>query len=211
VSRGFPTAVANALATSYVSMVTFAKLEFPNGTVYLHNSIGTFTWGGNDWLGVGDLGTISEIEEGIDVSPYKLTLALSGLDAAISGAALTQDYYNQPVTVYLGVLDANDVLLADPTIVWQGVMDQMDLSVGAESGDVIQLTCESELARFDKASNRKYTDSQQQNDFASDVAFEFMAQIEGAKIRWGDANSQNITGISNTPAIGPINPGNIYH
>ena len=210
-SRGFPTAVANALATSYVSMVTFAKLEFPNGTVYLHNSIGTFTWGGNDWLGVGDLGTISEIEEGIDVSPYKLTLALSGLDAAISGAALTQDYYNQPVTVYLGVLDANDVLLADPTIVWQGVMDQMDLSVGAESGDVIQLTCESELARFDKASNRKYTDSQQQNDFASDVAFEFMAQIEGAKIRWGDANSQNITGISNTPAIGPINPGNIYH
>jgi hypothetical protein len=90
-------------------------------------------------------------------------------------------------------------------------MDQMDLSVGAESGDVIQLTCESELARFDKASNRKYTDSQQQNDFASDVAFEFMAQIEGAKIRWGDANSQNITGISNTPAIGPINPGNIYH
>jgi hypothetical protein len=211
VSRGFPTNVANALATSYVSMVTFAKLEFPNGTVYLHNSIGTFTWGGNDWLGVGDLGTISEIEEGIDVSPYKLTLALSGLDAAISGAALTQDYYNQPVTVYLGVLDANDVLLADPTIVWQGVMDQMDLSVGAESGDVIQLTCESELARFDKASNRKYTDSQQQNDFASDVAFEFMAQIEGAKIRWGDANSQNITGISNTPAIGPINPGNIYH
>ncbi len=210
-SRGFPTAVANALATSYVSMVTFAKLEFPNGTVYLHNSIGTFTWGGNHWLGVGDLGTISEIEEGIDVSPYKLTLALSGLDAAISGAALTQDYYNQPVTVYLGVLDANDVLLADPTIVWQGVMDQMDLSVGAESGDVIQLTCESELARFDKASNRKYTDSQQQNDFASDVAFEFMAQIEGAKIRWGDANSQNITGISNTPAIGPINPGNIYH
>lgn len=210
-SRGFPTNVANALATSYVSMVTFAKLEFPNGTVYLHNSIGTFTWGGNDWLGVGDLGTISEIEEGIDVSPYKLTLALSGLDAAISGAALTQDYYMQPVTVYLGVLDANDVLLADPTIVWQGVMDQMNLSVGAESGDVIQLTCESELARFDKASNRKYTDSQQQNDFASDVAFEFMAQIEGAKIRWGDANSQNITGISNTPAIGPINPGNIYH
>lgn len=209
-SRGFPTNVANALATSYVSMVTFAKLEFPNGTVYLHNSIGTFTWGGNDWLGVGDLGTISQIEEGIDVSPYKLTLALSGLDAAISGAALTQDYYNQPVTVYLGVLDADDVLLADPTIVWQGVMDQMDLSVGAESGDVIQLTCESELARFDKASNRKYTDSQQQNDFASDLAFEFMSQIEGAKIRWGDANSQNITGISNTPAIGPINPGNIY-
>ena len=193
-SRGFPTNVANALATSYVAMVTFAKLEFPNGTVYLHNSIGTFTWGGNDWLGVGDLGTISEIEEGIDVSPYKLTLALSGLDANISSAALTQDYYMRQVTVYLGVLDGNDALLADPTIVWQGVMDQMDVSIGAEGGDVIQLTCESELARFDKASNRKYTDSQLQNDFAGDLAFEFMSEIEGAKIRWGDENSQNVTG-----------------
>lgn len=201
-SRGFPSAVLTALSSDHVALVTFAKLEFPSGTLYLHNSIGTYTWGGNDWLGTGDLGEISQLEEGAEISPYKISLSLSGLDATISGAALTEDYYLQPVTVYLGVLNANDVLIADPTIVWEGAMDQMELSVGAADGDTIVLTAESELARFDKASNLKYTDAQLQSDSAGSLGFEFMADIEGAKIRWGDPNSDAVAG-------GPANP-NIY-
>jgi len=193
-SRGFPSDVLTALSSDHVALVTFAKLEFPSGTLYLHNSIGTYTWGGNDWLGTGDLGEISQLEEGAEISPYKITLSLSGLDATISGAALTEDYYLQPVTVYLGVLNANDVLIADPTIVWEGAMDQMELSVGAADGDVIVLTAESELARFDKASNLKYTDAQLQTDSAGSLGFEFMADIEGAKIRWGDPNSDAVDG-----------------
>ena len=66
-SRGFPVDVATALAQQHVAIVSFAKLEFPSGTVYLHNSLGTYTWGGQDWLGVGDLGSISQVEEGLDV------------------------------------------------------------------------------------------------------------------------------------------------
>jgi hypothetical protein len=201
-SRGFPSDVLTALSSQHVALVTFAKLEFPSGTLYLHNSIGTYTWGGNDWLGTGDLGEISQIEEGAQISPYKLTLTLSGLDATISGAALTEDYYLQPVTVYLGALNADDELIADPTVVWEGAMDQMEISVGAEGGDAIVLTAESELARFDKASNLKYTDAQLQTDSAGSLGFEFMADIEGSKIRWGDANSDSVAG-------GPANP-NIY-
>jgi len=209
-SRGFPTAVANAFSANHVVLVTFAKLEFPSGTIYVHNSIGTYNWGGQDWLGVGDFGEISSIEEGADVSPYKITLTLSGLDATISGAALTEDYYMHPVTVYLGALDADDALIADPTIVFEGAMDQMNLTLGAQGGDAIQLTAESELARFEKSSNLKYTHSQQQSDHSGDRLFEFMASIEGAKIRWGDPNSDSVAGVRNVPNITTIDftPGN---
>ena len=124
-SRGFPANVATALAQQHVAIVTFAKLEFPSGTIYVHNSLGTYTWDSQDWLGVGDLGSISQVEEGIDVSPYAITLTLSGLDATISGAALTEDDFMRPVTVYMGVLDADDALIADPTQIWAGFMDQM--------------------------------------------------------------------------------------
>ena len=199
-SRGFPAAVLTALSSQHVSLVTFAKLEFPSGTLYVHNSLGTYTWGGNDWLGTGDLGEISQLQEGAEVSPYKITLSLSGLDSTISGAALTEDYYLQPVNVYLGALASDDTLIADPTIVWEGAMDQMELSVGAEGGDAIVLTAESELARFDRASNLKYTDAQLQTDFSGDLAFEFMSDIEGSKIRWGDASSDSVAGIANPPA-----------
>jgi hypothetical protein len=204
VSRGFPTAVANALSAGHVSLITFCKLAFPSGTIYVHNSIGTYNWGGQNWLGTGDFGEISQIEEGADVSPYKITLTLSGLDATISGAALNEDYYMHPATVYLGALDADDALIADPTVVWEGLMDQMDISVGADGGDSIQLTAESELARFDKSSNKKYTHSQQQNDHSADLLFEFMADIEDAKIRWGDPNSDAVAGAPAMPNITPI-------
>ena len=200
-SRGFPTNVANALATQHVSLVTFVQLAFPSGTVYLHNSIGTYTFGGNDYLGVGDLGAISPLEEGADISPYQITLSLSGLDSTIAGAALTEDYYMHAVTVLLGVLNADDALLADPTVVFEGFMDQMNISVGADGGDVITLTAESEFARFDKASNIKYTDIQLQSEFSGDLALEFMPDIEGAKIRWGDPTSDSVAGSAGSQNI----------
>ena len=184
-SRGFPAAVATALAQQNVAIVTFAKLEFPSGIVYLHNSLGSYTWGGHDWLGVGDLGSISQVEEGLDVSPYAITLTLSGLDSTISGAALTEDYYLHGVTVYLGVLDTDDVLIDTPTQIWAGFMDQMNMTVGADGGDAIQLVAESELSRFNKSLNLMYTNTAQQERSSGDLFFNFLHRIEGAKINWG--------------------------
>lgn len=184
-SRGFPTAVSTALAQNHVSIVTFAKLEFPSGTVYVHNSLGTYTWGGQDWLGVGDLGSISQVEEGVDISPYAITLTLSGLDGTISGAALTEDYFMHPVTVYMGVLNADDSLIADPTQIWAGFMDQMNVSLGADGGDAIQLIAESELSRFDSSANLMYTNAAQQEKSSGDLFFSHMHKIEGVKINWG--------------------------
>ena len=90
-SRGFPTAVADALSADHVALVTFAKLEFPSGTTYAHNSIGTYTWSGQDWFGAGVLGEISTLEEGSEISTYKITLTMCGLDAALSVSALNED------------------------------------------------------------------------------------------------------------------------
>lgn len=195
-SRDFPTNVATALAAQHVATVTFVKLEFSSGTLYLHNSIGTYTWGSQSWLGAGDLGNVSAIEEGSDASPYKITLSLSGIDSTISGAALTEDYYMRPVTLYLGALDANDDLLATPTEVWAGFMDQMNVTLGADGGDAIELIAESELAKFDRASNQRYTDNNQQAAHSADLIFEFLQDIEGIKVLWGDRTSDSGAGKS---------------
>ena len=184
-SRGFPADVATALAQPNVSIVTFAKLEFPSGTIYVHNSLGTYTWGPGDWSGLGDLASISKVEEGIDVSPYGITLTLSGLNTTITAAALTEDYYMHPVTVYLGVLKVDDSLVANPTQVWSGYMDQMNLTLGDDGGDAIQLIAESELARFNKSLNLLYTNVAQQEKYLGDLFFSHLHRIEGAKITWG--------------------------
>lgn len=194
-TRGFSTAVNNALQSQNVNLVMFAKLEFPSGTIYVHNGLGTYNWGSQDWLGVGDLGSISKVEEGVDVSPYAITLTLSGLDATISGAALTEDYFMHPVTIYLGVLDSSDILIDTPTQVWAGFMDQMNLTVGADGGDAIQLIAESELSRFDKSKNLMYTNANQQQRYSGDLFFSHIHKVEGAKIKWYEEGVGSSGGI----------------
>ena len=41
-TRGFSTAVNTALQAQNVNLVMFAKLEFPSGTLYVHNGLGTY-------------------------------------------------------------------------------------------------------------------------------------------------------------------------
>jgi hypothetical protein len=255
-TRGFSTDVNNALQAQNVNLVMFAKLEFPSGTLYVHNGLGTYTWdsvtagsflvgvqytiesiGTTDftligassntigvtfqatgvgsgtgtatinWLGVGDLGSISKVEEGVDVSPYAITLTLSGLDATISGAALTEDYFMHPVTVYLGILDADDVLLEDPTQIWAGFMDQMNLTVGANGGDAIQLIAESELSRFDEAKNLMYTNANQQKRYSGDLFFSHIHKIAGAKVNWAGQGSAGNVGSVVKQRTGPKRQG----
>lgn len=210
-SRGLSTAIVNALKADVVRPVTFAKLSFSSSTLYLHDSIGTFTWGGNDWLGLGDFGSISQIEEGSDISPYNITLTLSGLDSTISdiGSAGTEDYYLRDVDIYLGLLDADEDLIEDPNLIWSGFMDVMTLVTGSDNNS-IQLSCESELAKIDRSANLKYTHVQQQrvgdeqSPSVNDKFFEYLHEIEGVKILWKDKNSGNLgIGRSGSGGGGP--------
>jgi hypothetical protein len=207
-TRGFSSDVNTALQAQNVNLVMFAKLEFPSGTLYVHNGLGTYNWDSQDWLGVGDLGSISKVEEGVDVSPYAITLTLSGLDSTISGAALTEDYYMRPVTVYLGVLDSDDVLIDTPAQIWEGLMDQMNLTVGADGGDAIELIAESELSRFDKSKNLMYTNANQQQRFSGDLFFSHIHKVEGAKIKWGQSGLGS--GPPDVDDFNPKTPGVLY-
>lgn len=202
-SRTFTSAQNTALDSSHVNLLMFAKLEFDSGTIYVHNGIGTYTWDSQNWLGVGDLGTISQVQEGLDVSPYAITLTLSGLpDAGFASTALTENYYKRPASVYVGLLDANDSLIGTPIQVWSGFMDQMNMTVGADGGDAIQLIAESELARFDKSSDLMYTNASQQDRHSGDKFFNFIHKIQGQKLDWGKSG----LGSGSPPDIDESNP-----
>ena len=208
-SRGLSTAVVNALKSDVVRPVTFAKLDFSSSTIYVHDSIGTFTWGGNDWLGLGDLGSVSSIEEGTDISPYSITLQLSGLDSTIAniGSAGTEDYYLRDVDIYLGLLDEDEALIEDPNLIWSGFMDVMTLVTGTQGNNSISLTCESELAKIERSADLKYTHVQQQRVNSNDLFFEYLHEIEGVKILWKDTNSGNLGVGRSGQNQGPGNDG----
>lgn len=182
--RALSTAVITEIESATLRFVLFVKLEFDSGTIYLHNGIGTLTWGSNDWLGVGDFGSIEQIEEGVELSPYSLVLLLSGLDSSLMDEAMNQDYYLRPITLYFGSLDTSTgALVDDPDELWSGKMDTAEVSIGTVNG--IRLTCESDFAVFDKANQSRFSDAHQQRDYSGDLIFQYMEQMVDTVVVWG--------------------------
>lgn len=181
--RGLSTALVTAADSAHVRLLTFAKLELDSGTLYLHNGVGTYTWGSVDWLGLGDFGGVSAIEESEELSPFEVTLVLSGLDTSMMDEVMNQDYYLRPVTLYLGALNVGTgVLVDDPDEVWSGFMDSASVTLGEDNA--IALTCESEFAIFNKSNDRAFTDADLQSEYPGDLFFEFLASMIDAVIVW---------------------------
>lgn len=209
-SRDLASNTAAQYAATHVNPIIFVKLEFdtaaPNstGTIRLHNGLGTYNWDANDgagvraWQGTGDLGQISAIEEGDEISPYSIQLTLSGIDTSIAAEAARETYYQRPVTLYIGALNASDELVATPDVIWTGFIDTMDAVLGGDNGDSIILTAESELAMFDRSSNYLYTNAQQQSDSSGDTFFTHLQEMEDLTLDWGKrkgGSGGNITDI----------------
>ena len=191
-SRDLAGNTATSYSLSHVQPIMFVKLEFDPasaGTIRLHNGLGTYTWddgsGSQPWLGTGNLGQISAIEEGDEISPYTISLTLSGLDTGIATEAVKELYYQRPVTVYVGALNDSDQLVAVPDVIWNGFIDTMDFVLGGRDGDSIMLKAESELAAFDRSPNLIYTNAAQQEKSTGDTFFTHLQEMEDITLDWG--------------------------
>ncbi len=191
-SRDLASNTATSYASSHVNPIVFVKLEFdPSsaGTIRLHNGLGTYTWndgsGNVNWLGTGDLGQISTIQEGDQISPYNIELTLSGLDAGLVAEAVKEVYYQRPVTLYVGALNDDDNLVATPDVIWNGFIDTMDVRLGGDGGDTLALSAESELAMFERSSNLLYTNASQQATSSGDTFFTHLQEMQDITLDWG--------------------------
>jgi hypothetical protein len=179
----------------------FLDLGFDTGTVRIHNGLGEYTFGGNTYTGLGDFGFIEPIEEGGELSPYSVSMGLSGIDDALKASGINlldsvmgEDLYMREVTVYTGAIGADGDLLADPAVHGTFFMDVPEVEVGTQN--IVRLTCESEMALFDKRNNARYSDSDLQTEYAGDLGFEYLDQMVEAKIVWRGRKAYENEGAS---------------
>jgi len=208
--RAVPSQIDGVLDDAYVIPVRFVKIELDSGTVYLHTDLGTITALGQSWLGVGDLGAIGGIEEAEKTSPYSFAMTLSGIDSGLLTAALTEDYYERPCTVYLGFRNViTGALVTDEVSPAQsiyelaaGACDVMQI-VDGDGETAIQLTVESELADWDEAPLEFYSNDQLQSENTGELLFEYMAELQNVKLIWG--RGHRVSGRT-----GPSSPSRIF-
>lgn len=124
-TRGIDSALLAAISGPF-NPVVLIYVDWPSDPVRVHNGIGTLTWGGHSWLGVGTYGEMQLPEEGTGLAATSGMLRIGGLPEEID-AYLEADVRNRDVEVWFGAVTtrAGNVLIGEPVSIFAGYIDGM--------------------------------------------------------------------------------------
>lgn len=173
-----------AVAADVVIPIQFAELDFESGFVRVHSALGTITWGGYDWLGVGQLGSVEGLEERAELLRKVVTYNLAGVPSDLIAAALDENYLGRSAKTYIGFLNTTTYqLVATPELQDAGLMDTTKSKQGKTCS--LAVTAESRMASWSRPVERRYTDTEQQARYPGDKGLEFVSQAAQKEIIWG--------------------------
>jgi len=172
-----------ASARTTLRLFIACALDFASGFVRAHDGLGTFSWASNSYDGVGRFGGIDVAEETIDVIAKPVKMKLSGVDSGLVATTMTEEYQGRSATLYFGLVNPDtNVLFDTPETLWDGLMDQMSISLGQATGE-ITLNCEHRLRA--EPCIARYTDADQQKRYSGDRFFDVQGKIQGFRGTWG--------------------------
>lgn len=184
-SRDLTAGAITASQAEVVRPVNMVELDFSGGFVRANSTPMTISYDGNDYLGVGNLGSIAIVEEGTDLKARGIRLGLTGIPPAMVSLTMNEYYQGRSCKIYLGLLDSDHVLIADPVLLGEFRMDTMDIALGDTAS--ITVTAESVLADWDRARARRYTHEDQLTEYPTDKGFQFISKVTNKDIVWGKA------------------------
>lgn len=182
-SRTVTTAVSNALAAEVVPCLLLVELDWPSGFVRVNNSAVTFSWAGETWLGLENLGSVDVITENADMEMSGVTLTLTGIPPDMISRVLGEHYQGRDCKIWMAPLSADYAVLADPVLVFPGRIDAAVISLGDTAS--IKITAENKMADWERARVRRYTHEDQIAEYPTDKGLEFVPQMVEKVLIWG--------------------------
>ena len=187
-ARGLTTALNNQFIAANLKPFLAVSLDFDGDPVNAWVGNGTITFGGADYFGIGNLLSVSAIQETQEIKATNCTVSLSGIPSDLISAALNTNYQGRTGNVYLGALDSSRAVVADPYIIFGGQMDILTVIENPDS-HMINVELESRLISLKRAKTRKFTSEDQQIDFPDDLGFNNLANLRDKKINWGGGST----------------------
>ena len=162
--------------------ILLVKMEFDNADLNVWTGIGNLTFNGDVYLGTGELGGISPIEESADLRANGVSLSITGILSANLATALGEPFQDRPATIWFGTFSSG-TLSADPIQMFKGRMDTMEIEEFGETS-IINLGIENELIHLERPNERRLTPQDQKNLFPNDKGFGFVANTQDMQLIW---------------------------
>ncbi|MGE0206044.1 MAG: hypothetical protein AB7P60_20840, partial [Hyphomicrobiaceae bacterium] len=189
-ARDLTSDVLTALGASTVRPVLFVEVDAQSGFLRFAANAPppmTFTVEGESFTGTGGVGTVSPIGEATDLAAEGWAIEFAGLPPPAAGEpdaislAMGEIVQGRFCQCWLGFLDSDYALIADPVKLARDRGDVIEIALGPESWTV-RLTVESRMAEWRRPATRRYTHEDQRLYFPNDLGLEYVSQATEAEI-----------------------------
>lgn len=182
-SRPLTGSISAEIVKTEVTLCYFVQFDFST-ILRFWTGHGDITFLSQTWNGAGDVIKLAPIKETASVEAMGVSFEVEGVSTEIISLALSEPVQGRNATMYVGFLDANDALIADPVGPFIYIMDTISIAENPQNPRVT-LTAESNLVLLEKARPRRYTHEDQQIEFPGDEGFIFVPSIQEKQITWG--------------------------
>lgn len=159
---------------------------FDSGNVRVTDAWKSIDWGGNTYNSSGDLINIDGLEEALAMRNSQIRITLSAVNQASIATALSEEFTNRRVDIYLAFVDASHTLIGDPVALFTlGRINNFDISETPQDTAELVWTVSADWAAFERITGRRTNTDIQQLYYATDEGFKFASQII-KEIKWGE-------------------------
>ena len=203
--QGLDASIVNRLGADQQAIFFAIKAQFDTETIRVWSGTDDLVIGGSTYTGAGSLLSIGNVQENLELSSNGVAVAISGMDATVVNLALTENYQNRPIIIYLGYVMGGTNEVAGTLTLFKGRMTSLVIN-DTPQGSTVTIDAESRLVDLDRPSNFRYTKESQNFLHDEDTGFNRVASLQDKQITWGKTSSTAGGGSD----IGRDQPGDKY-
>lgn len=183
-SRNVSSPLLAAVTGNQFAPIFLLDLTLSSGVQYVWSGVGTLAWNGHNYLGVGSLGNVGAVSEGVEVKAEGTTVTLSGIDSTLLNDCLNEIQLGAPATIWFGALSVAGALVGTPYPLFVGTVDKPLIPIGPDTIS-ISLALETRMSNLQRPTNRRYTAADQRYHYSDDIGFSWVEPLNDVAQRWG--------------------------
>ena len=185
--QGLDASIVNRLGADEQALFFAIKAEFDTDDIRVWSGIDDLTISSETYTGAGTLLSVSNSEDNLELKSNGLVVSLSGMDTTVVNYALTENYQNRPITIFMGYVMGGTNEVAGTLTLFKGRMTSLVIN-DTPDGSTVTIDAENRLVDLDRPSNLRYTKESQNFLHSGDTGFNRVASLQDKQINWGKSS-----------------------
>lgn len=191
--QGLDSSIINRLGADEQAIFLAVKAEFDTDDIRVWTGIDDLTINSETYTGTGTLLSIGNVEENLELSSSSLNVSLSAMDNTVLTYALSENYQNRNISLFLGYVMGGTNEVAGTITLFKGRMTNLIIS-DTPDGSTVSVQAESRLVDLDRPSNFRYTKESQNFLHSGDTGFNRVSSLQDKEIVWGKQSDTTTSG-----------------